>query len=92
MIPTLLVVGLVLGGLIHHRKSFVWASTVLVTMAVVWGVGVGIADGTMSALVGGAGLAFVNLTAGASVSALIRNARRWCAGKNTETTRSPRVG
>jgi len=86
MIPTLLVVGLVLGGLIHDRTSFVRCSAVLLAGALVWALWVGIADGEVSTFVGGAVVAFANLTVGASISALIRNARRWFAGKHTATT------
>ena len=86
MIPTLLVLGLVLGVLIHDRTSFVRCSAVLVAGALVWGLVVGIADREVSTFVGGTAVALANLTAGASLSALIRTAKRWFEGKNTAAT------
>ncbi len=86
MIPTLLLVGLVLGGLIHARTSFLRCSTVLVVVALAWGSGVGSADGAVVTFVGGAAIAFVNLTTAASISALARNGRRWFAGENAATS------
>ena len=82
MIPTLLLVGLVVGALVHDRASFVWCSTVLVVLAFAWGIVVGAADAAVSTFVGGTAIAFANLATAASISALVRNTRRWHAGQH----------
>lgn len=72
MIPTLLAVGLVFGAFVHDRRSAVLVATVVVVVSVAWGVTVGVADGQLATVFGGAALGVGNLAVGVPVAASIR--------------------
>jgi hypothetical protein len=74
MIPTLILVGLVLGAFVHGRESFASCSVLGVVISLLWGVGV--ADASVSTFVGATALAVVNLLVGAAVSTSLQNISR----------------
>lgn len=86
MIPTLLLVGLAVGLFVHDRSSLVRSSLLGLTAALLWGLGVGVANGSKT-FVGGAVLALANLVVGAAFPASLRNIWRLFAGKPHTTTR-----
>ncbi len=69
MIPTLLLVGLVIGLFVHDRTSLVRSSLLGLTAALLWGLGVGVANGSIKTFVGGTVLALANLLVGAAFPA-----------------------
>jgi hypothetical protein len=87
MIPTLLLVGLVIGLFVHDRTSLVRSSLLGLTAALLWGLGVGVANGSIKTFVGGTVLALANLLVGAAFPASLRNIWRLFAGKRHTTTR-----
>jgi len=76
LIPTLLVVGIVLGVLSQRRLPFRPAVVALIAAALLWGLAVGIASGSLFIFFGGTGLALVNLIVGAVAGASVMNATR----------------
>ena len=67
MIPTLLLVGLVLGGVLHRRPAAAAAAVVVVALA--WAVGIAVGDdGTAGDAPGAFLLALVNTAVGAAVA------------------------
>jgi hypothetical protein len=87
MIPTLLLVGLVVGLFVHDRSSLVRSSLLGLTAALLWGLGAGVANGSIKTFVGGAVLALANLVVGAGFAASLRIIWRLFAGKPPRTTR-----
>lgn len=75
MIPTLLLLGLVVGAFVHERRS----ATVVAAAAMSWGIMVGVAAGELSTVFGGAALGFGNLVAGAGIAGSIRSIFRWAS-------------
>lgn len=72
VIPTLLVLGLVVGTLIHDRVSL-WRSVAAgTTVSVLWGVVVGVAEVSAATAAGGAALGLANVLVGAAVGAAAR--------------------
>lgn len=86
MIPTLLLLGLVMGAFVHDRRSLVRTSVLGMTAAVLWGVGVGVMDGSVKTFLGGSVLALANLLVGAAISTSLRNISRLVAGKRRTPT------
>jgi peptidoglycan/LPS O-acetylase OafA/YrhL len=75
MIPTMLVVGLVLGGLLHRRPAV--GVVAVVAAAGVWAAALAVADDqSFSEAAGGFALAGVNLLVGALVAAAVVRAVR----------------
>jgi hypothetical protein len=68
MIPTHILVGLVVGGVVTHQRLGPLAG-VCAAVALLWGVGVGLNAGSQATFVGGAVLAAANLAVGAIVGA-----------------------
>jgi hypothetical protein len=68
------------------RSSLVHSSLPGLTAALLWGVGVGVANGSIKTSVG-AVLALANLVVGAAFPASLRNIWRLFAGKPHTTTR-----
>jgi hypothetical protein len=87
MIPTLLLVSLVVGLFVHDRTSIVRSSLLGLTAALLWGLGVGVANGSINTFVGGAVLALANVVVGAAFPAALRNIWRLFAGKPHTMTR-----
>ncbi len=80
MIPTLLVIGMVVGILSQRRLPLRTAVVALVVAALLWGLAVGIASGAVVIFFLGSGLALVNLIVGAIAGAsLVRATRRLVA-------------
>ena len=76
MIPTLLVLGMIIGSLVRRRDYFRPAAVVLVLAALIFGVGVGVSNGEIWVFVGGTGLALANLLVGATITTAIGMAKR----------------
>lgn len=72
MIPVLLLVGIVLGGLTRHRRSARRVGITVVAVAVAWGLGVAIDEGDVMAGAAAAVLGAANLVVGAVVASSIR--------------------
>ena len=74
--PTMLLVGLVLGALVHddrsHRRSVMLGAGASVT----WGIVVGVGASSLGAVVGGTALGLVNVIVGALVGWGLRSAAR----------------
>lgn len=95
MIPTLLLVGLVVGAFVHDRPSSGRSVVVAVAVSLLWGVGVGVSNRSPATFVGGTGLAFANVVIGAVVAALALAFLRLTArGGSTmaDCRRLPRTG
>lgn len=69
MIPTLLVLGLVTGGILGFRRPNRLAAVGIVA-SLLWGLGVGLADGSAGTFVAGAVLAMANVVVGAALGVL----------------------
>jgi len=76
LIPTLLVIGIVLGVLSRRRLPLQAAGIALLVAALLWGLVVGIASGSVVIFFLGSGLAMVNLIVGAIAGALVVRATR----------------
>ncbi len=72
MIPTLLLIGLVVGAFIHDRASLVRSAAVDAAVSVLWGIGVGLADGSIATFFGGVLFAVANVVVGTVLSASVR--------------------
>jgi hypothetical protein len=77
VIPTLLVLGLVLGSFVHDRRSAVLAATVVVAVSMVWGITVGLADDQLATMFGGPALGVGNLAVGVLVAPSFRSIAHW---------------
>lgn len=87
MIPTLLLVGLVVGAFVHDRASLVRSATIGAAVSVLWGVGVGVADGSIATFLGGVAFAVANVVAGTVLSASVRRlAREAVATRHTTSS------
>jgi hypothetical protein len=71
VVPTVLLVGLAVGILIHDRVSLRRSIAVGAAVSVLWGV-VGVADASAATAVGGAALGLANVVIGAAVGAILR--------------------
>lgn len=76
MIPTLLVLGLLLGAFVHDRTSASRVSAAVLVFAIAWGIVIGIADDDLSTAVGGAAVGLANLAAGSLAAAALRSLAR----------------
>lgn len=77
MIPSLLVVAVVLGLLIHDRASL-WRSMAIGTaLAVLWGIVVGVGEASATTAAGGAALGLANVVVGAAVGTAMRVMWGW---------------
>jgi hypothetical protein len=72
VIPTLLLVGLAVGIVIHDRVSLRRYVAVGAAVSVVWGVVVGVADASAATAVGGTALGLANVVVGAAVGTAVR--------------------
>jgi predicted Co/Zn/Cd cation transporter (cation efflux family) len=72
VIPTLLLVGLVVGAFVHDRASFVRSAALGAAVSVLWGIGVGLADGSIATFFGGVVFAVANVVVGTVLSASFR--------------------
>ena len=71
VIPTLLLLGLVVGAFVHDPRSALRGASILVVVAISWGIVVGVAAGDLGIMLGGAALGLGNLVVGALVAASI---------------------
>lgn len=72
MIPTLLVLGLAIGMLIHDRVSFQRSAGAGAAIALLWGVVVGVGEASATTAAGGAALGLGNVLVGTAVGAAVR--------------------
>jgi hypothetical protein len=79
VIPTLLLVGLAMGILIHDRGSLGRSIAVGAVVSVLWGAGVGVADASAATAVGGTALGMASVGFGAAVGAAVRSVWNWLA-------------
>jgi len=77
MIPSLLLLGLVLGGFARHRESASLAVAVGGAAALIWGIGVGASDREVSTFLVGTLTALPNLLFGAATAASLVQAWHW---------------
>lgn len=77
MIPSLLVVALVLGLLIHDRASLWRSVAVGAALAVLWGIVVGVDDASATTAAGGLALGLANVVVGAALGASVRATWSW---------------
>lgn len=77
MIPTLLVVAVVLGLLIHDRASLWRSVAVGAALAMVWGIVVGVGDASATTATGGAALGLANVVVGGAAGAAVRAIWNW---------------
>jgi hypothetical protein len=90
VIPSLLVVAVVLGLLIHDRAS-VWRSVAVgAVLPVPWGIVVGVGDASATTAAGGAALGLANVVAGAAVGAAMRAMWSWACLAAHGRTAPPR--
>lgn len=87
MIPTLLLAGLVVGAFVHDGLSFGRSIVAGVAVSLLWGVGVGVGNRSVTTFLGGTALAFANVSVGAAVTALTRTLLRLTLGGNSTPTR-----
>ncbi len=85
MIPTLLLVGLVVGAFVRDRATVVRSAVIGAVVSLLWGVGVGVADGSIETFVGGAVVALANVLAGISLSAGVRRVATLSVGERHRT-------
>jgi predicted Co/Zn/Cd cation transporter (cation efflux family) len=85
VIPTLLLVGLVVGAFVHDRASLVRSAIIGATVSVLWGLGVGVANGSVVTFFGGVAFALANVLAGTVLSAGVRS----IASRTVATPRTP---
>jgi len=86
VIPTLLLVGLVVGAFVHDRASLVRSAAVDAAVSVLWGVGVGLANGSIATFFGGVVLAVANVVVGTTVSASVRTLASAAVGTRHTTS------
>ncbi len=86
MIPTLLILGLVIGLLIHDRVSFRRAVAAGVAASLLWGVAVLAGDAEAGSAAGGVVLALANTAVGVAVGATTRAA--WGAARRPRRRRA----
>ena len=72
MIPTLLLVGLVVGAFVHDRATVMRAAVIGAVISLLWGVGVGVADDSIETVVGGTVVALANVLVGTALSVCVR--------------------
>lgn len=77
VIPTLLVVAVVLGLLIHDRASLWRFVAVGAALAMVWGIVVDVGDASATTAAGGAALGLANVVAGGAAGAAVRAIWNW---------------
>jgi hypothetical protein len=87
MILTMLLVGLVIGAFVHGRASVVRSAIIGVVISMLWGVVVGVADGSIGTFVVGAALALANVFVGAAPSACVRSFASLPVGERHGATR-----
>jgi hypothetical protein len=86
MIPTMLLVGLVLGALVHDRASLERSLLATVVACLLWGVVVGVADGSLATFAGGTVIALANVAVGGAAGAAARRlVGLFRAGRYTRT-------
>lgn len=85
MIPTLLLVGFVLGAFVHDRRSAWRVTAVVVVGACVWGIAIGVADGDLKTMFAAVALGLGNLIVGALISASIRGFAQRASSPSTST-------
>ena len=85
LIPTLLLVGLVGGAFVHDRATVVRSAVVGTVVSLLWGVGVGVADGSTETFVSGAALALANVLVGTALSACVRRVASLSVGERHST-------
>jgi hypothetical protein len=71
VIPTLVLVGLALGVLIHDGASLRRSIAVGAAVSVLWGVAVGVAAANALTTVGGVSLGLANVVVGAAIGAAV---------------------
>ncbi|HET6951648.1 MAG TPA: hypothetical protein VFI47_14800 [Acidimicrobiales bacterium] len=86
MIPTLLLVGVVVGAFVHDRASLARSATIGAAVSVLWGVAVGMADGSIATFFGGVVFAVANVVAGTVLSASVRRLARQAVGTRHTTS------
>lgn len=69
MIPTLLLIGLVLGAFVRDQRTAKIASAVVVVFAILWGAVIGIAEADPSTGAGAAAIGLANLAFAALLAA-----------------------
>ena len=81
LIPTMILVGLALGFLVHDERSLVRSAVLGGCAALLWGMLVGLSDARLATAVGGTVLALVNAGVGAALGAAIRLGLASIAGR-----------
>jgi hypothetical protein len=89
VIPTLLLVGLVVGAFVHDRISLVRCAGIGIAASTLWGIGVGVAEASIATFFAGAALALANVLAGTALSACLRSVGSLALGKRH---RAPNAG
>lgn len=86
VIPTLLLVGVVVGAFVHDRASLARSATIGAAVSVLWGVALGIADSSIATFFGGVVFAVANAVAGTALSASVRRMAREAVGTRHTTS------
>lgn len=86
MIPTLLLVGLVIGAFIHDRTSLLRSAAIGAAASTCWGIGVGMSNGSIATFVGGVALALANVLVGSALSGCLRGLGRQAVGTRDPTS------
>ena len=85
MIPTVLLIGMAIGAFVHDRATFVRSAVIGAVVSVLWGVVVGVADGSVATFVGGAALALAIVFVGSDLSACVRRVASLFVGGHSAT-------
>lgn len=86
MIPTMLLVGLVVGGLVHDRRSLTRSWVIGAVASLLWGILVGVGTSSLLVAVGGPFLGIVNVAVGAVVGSGLGTACRAMFGRPGQHT------
>jgi hypothetical protein len=88
VIPTMLLVGLVVGGFVYDRRSLTRSCIIGAVASLLWGILVGVGAMSLLAAVGGTFLGVVNVAAGAVVGSSLGTACRAMLGRPEQRTSS----